>query len=124
MIPISIVAVSKYAKKIFAKYWGKYTSMGDAFLDATQCLKDLKIVKADKKRQEIMNESAEEFRKITMKVLVMQLASSTIMDTIAYGGARAWNRFNYSWTYKQLDKPNRKYGQCCPNCLIYYFSFR
>lgn len=34
-----------------------------------------------------MNESAEEFRKITMKVLVMQLASSTIMDTVAYGGA-------------------------------------
>lgn len=87
MIPISIVAVSKYAKKIFAKYWGKYTSMGDAFLDATQGLKDLKIFKADKKRQEIMNESAEEFRKITMKVLVMQLASSTIMDTVAYGGA-------------------------------------
>ena len=87
MIPISIVAVSKYAKIIFAKYWGKYTSMGDAFLDATQGLKDLKIFKADKKRQEIMNESAEEFRKITMKVLVMQLASSTIMDTVAYGGA-------------------------------------
>lgn len=34
-----------------------------------------------------MNASAEEFRKITMKVLVMQLASTTIMDLVAFGGA-------------------------------------
>jgi ATP-binding cassette subfamily C protein len=34
-----------------------------------------------------MNQSAEEFRQITMKVLVMQLASTTIMDLVAYGGA-------------------------------------
>lgn len=87
LIPISIVAVSKYAKKIFAKYWGKYTSMGDSFLDSVQGLKELKIFKADKMQHEKMNENAEEFRKITMKVLVMQLASTTIMDLVAYGGA-------------------------------------
>lgn len=89
LIPVSIVAVSKYAKKIFAKYWGKYTSMGDAFLDSVQGLKELKIFRADAARQVKMNESAEEFRKITMKVLVMQLASTTIMDLVAYGGAGA-----------------------------------
>lgn len=87
LIPLSIVAVSKYAKKIFAKYWGKYTSMGDAFLDSVQGLKELKIFKADEAQHKKMNESAEEFRKITMKVLVMQLASTTIMDLVAYGGA-------------------------------------
>lgn len=87
LIPVFIVAVSKYAKKIFAKYWGKYTSMGDAFLDSVQGLKELKIFKADEAQHEKMNESAEEFRKITMKVLVMQLASTTIMDLVAYGGA-------------------------------------
>ena len=87
LIPVSIVAVSKYAKKIFAKYWGKYTSMGDAFLDSVQGLKELKIFKADAARHKKMNASAEEFRKITMKVLVMQLASTTIMDLVAYGGA-------------------------------------
>ncbi len=87
LIPVSIVAVSKYAKKIFAKYWGKYTSMGDTFLDSVQGLKELKIFKADGARHEKMNDSAEDFRKITMKVLVMQLASTTIMDTVAYGGA-------------------------------------
>lgn len=87
LIPMSIVAVSKYAKRIFAKYWGKYTSMGDAFLDSVQGLKELKIFQADAARHEKMNDSAEEFRKITMKVLVMQLASTTIMDTVAYGGA-------------------------------------
>ena len=89
LIPLSIVAVSKYAKKIFAKYWGKYTSMGDAFLDSVQGLKELKIFKADAARHVKMNQSAEDFRKITMKVLVMQLASTTIMDLVAYGGAGA-----------------------------------
>lgn len=87
LIPISIVAVSRYAKKIFAKYWGKYTSMGDSFLDSVQGLKELKIFNADAAQHVKMNESAEEFRVITMKVLVMQLASATIMDMVAYGGA-------------------------------------
>ena len=89
LIPISIVAVSKYAKRIFAKYWGKYTSMGDVFLDSVQGLKELKIFKADARKHEQINSSAEDFRKITMKVLVMQLASTTIMDLVAYGGAGA-----------------------------------
>lgn len=87
LIPVSIVAVSKYAKKIFAKYWGKYTSMGDSFLDSVQGLRELKIFRADAAQHVKMNENAEEFRRITMKVLVMQLASTTIMDIVAYGGA-------------------------------------
>ena len=87
LIPVSIIAVSKYAKKIFAKYWGKYTSMGDSFLDSVQGLKELKIFKADEAQHGKMNETSEDFRKITMKVLVMQLASTTIMDLVAYGGA-------------------------------------
>ena len=89
LIPVSIVAVSKYAKKVFAKYWGRYTSMGDSFLDSVQGLKELKIFGADGARHKQMNESSEEFRKITMKVLVMQLMSTTIMDLVAYGGAGA-----------------------------------
>lgn len=89
IIPASIIAVSKWAKKIFAKYWGKYTSMGDKFLDSVQGLKELKIFQADSRQHEKINESAEEFRVITMKVLVMQLASTTIMDLVAYGGAGA-----------------------------------
>ena len=87
LIPMSIVAVSKYAKKIFNKYWGIYTSMGDGFLDSVQGLKELKIFKADKQKHEKINEKSEEFRKITMKVLVMQLASVTIMDLVAFAGA-------------------------------------
>lgn len=87
LIPLSIIAVSKWAKRIFAKYWGKYTSMGDSFLDSVQGLKELKIFGADAAQHRKMNETSEEFRKITMKVLVMQLASTTIMDLVAYGGA-------------------------------------
>lgn len=87
LIPLSIVAVSRYAKKIFAKYWGKYTSMGDSFLDSVQGMKELKIFRADGRQHQKMNAASEEFRKITMKVLVMQLASTTVMDLVAYGGA-------------------------------------
>lgn len=87
LIPMSIVAVSKYAKKIFAKYWGQYTKMGDAFLDNISGMKELKIFRADGMYHDKMNEEAEEFRKITMKVLTMQLASTTIMDLVAYAGA-------------------------------------
>ena len=87
LIPVSIVAVSRFAKRIFARYWGKYTAMGDVFLDSVQGLKELKLFRADARRQAYMNENAEEFRKITMKVLVMQLASVTIMDLVAFGGA-------------------------------------
>ncbi len=89
LIPLSIVAVSRYAKRIFAKYWGQYISMGDAFLDSVQGLRELKLFRADARQQQRMNAAGESFRKITMKVLVMQLASTTIMDLVAYGGAGA-----------------------------------
>ena len=52
-----------------------------------QGLTTLKIYQADEFKQQEMNEQAEKFRKITMKVLTMQLNSITIMDLIAYGGA-------------------------------------
>lgn len=87
LIPMSIIMVSKYAKKIFAKYWGQYTKMGDAFLDNISGMKELKIFNADQLYQNKMNSEAELFRKITMKVLTMQLFSTTIMDLVAYGGA-------------------------------------
>jgi ATP-binding cassette subfamily C protein len=87
LIPVSIIIMSKYAKKIFAKYWDKYTSMGDGFLDSVQGLKELKIFNADAERNKKMNADAEEFRRITMKVLVMQLFSVTVMDLVAFGGA-------------------------------------
>ena len=88
LIPVSIISrIQNTSKKIFAKYWGKYTSMGDSFLDSVQGLKELKIFKADEAQHTKMNETSEDFRKITMKVLVMQLASTTIMDLVAYSGA-------------------------------------
>ena len=87
LIPMSIVMVSKWAKKIFSKYWDQYTSLGDVFLDNTSGMKELKIFAYDEAKQKQMAEESEEFRKITMKVLTMQLASITIMDLVAFGGA-------------------------------------
>ena len=87
LIPVSIAVVQTWAKKLLAKYWGQYTALGDTFLENLQGLTTLKIYQADAFKQKEMNEESEKFRKITMKVLSMQLNSITIMDLIAYGGA-------------------------------------
>lgn len=87
LIPVSIAAVQAWAKKLLSKYWGQYTALGDTFLENLQGLTTLKIYQSDGFKQEEMNREAEKFRKITMKVLTMQLNSITIMDLIAYGGA-------------------------------------
>ena len=87
LIPVAIAAVQTWAKKLLSKYWGQYTELGDTFLENLQGLTTLKIYQADAFKQQEMNEQAEKFRKITMKVLTMQLNSITIMDLIAYGGA-------------------------------------
>ncbi len=87
LIPVAIAAVQTWAKKLLSKYWGQYTALGDTFLENLQGLTTLKIYQADGFKNEEMNREAENFRKITMKVLTMQLNSITIMDLIAYGGA-------------------------------------
>ena len=87
LIPVSIAAVQTWAKKLLSKYWGQYTALGDTFLENLQGLTTLKIYRADDFKNEEMIQEAEKFRKITMKVLTMQLNSITIMDLIAYGGA-------------------------------------
>ena len=87
LIPAAIAAVQTWAKKLLSRYWGQYTKLGDTFLENLQGLTTLKIYQADGLRNDVMNEEAEKFRKITMKVLTMQLNSITIMDIVAYGGA-------------------------------------
>lgn len=87
LIPAAIIVVQKTAKKIFSKYWSQYTSLGDSFLENVQGLTTLKIYQADEYRHEEMNKESENFRKVTMKVLTMQLNSIVVMDLIAYGGA-------------------------------------
>ena len=87
LIPVSIALVQTWAKKLLSKYWGQYTALGDTFLENLQGLTTLKVYSADAYKHQKMNEESEKFRKITMKVLTMQLNSITIMDFIAYGGA-------------------------------------
>lgn len=87
LIPLSIVAVQKIAKKILSKYWTQYANLADNFLENLQGLSTLQIYQADEFKQKKMNEEAEHFRKVTMKVLSMQLNSIIIMDIVAYGGA-------------------------------------
>lgn len=87
LIPVTIVMIQKWAKKLLAKYWSQYTALGDTFFENLQGLTTTKIYQADEFKHKEMNEQSERFRKITMKVLTMQLNSITIMDLIAYGGA-------------------------------------
>ena len=89
LIPISIVAVQKFAKRLLSKYWGTYTELGDSFLENLQGLTTLKIYQSDRQKAEEMDREAEQFRKITMRVLTMQLNSISVMDLVAYGGAAA-----------------------------------
>ena len=89
LIPISIIAIMKIAKRILKDYWKSYSDLGGTFLENLQGLTTLKVFNIDEKRHEKMNEEAEKFRKITMKVLSMQLNSITIMDLVAFGGAAA-----------------------------------
>lgn len=86
LIPLSIVAVQKFAKRLLKKYWGSYTELGDSFLENLQGLTTLKIYQSDERKAKEMDEEAEKFRRITMKVLTMQLNSISVMDLVAYGG--------------------------------------
>lgn len=87
LIPILIAAIQTFAKRLVSKYWGSYTDLGGTFLENLQGLTTLKIYQADADRHIRMNEEAEKFRKMTMRVLMMQLNSIIIMDLVAFGGA-------------------------------------
>lgn len=89
LIPLTIVAVQKIAKRILSAYWDQYTELGDSFLENLEGLTTLKIYGADGARHEAMNKEAEHFRIVTMKVLSKQLNSIIVMDIVALGGAAA-----------------------------------
>ena len=87
LIPGAIMGVQKIAKRLLKNYWSRYANLGDTFLESLQGLTTLKIYQADEFTAKKMADESEEFRRVTMKVLTMQLNSVTIMDLIAYGGA-------------------------------------
>lgn len=89
LIPVSIIAIMKIAKRILKNYWKSYSNLGGTFLENLQGLTTLKIFNQDAARHEKMNREAENFRVMTMKVLSMQLNSINIMDLVAFGGAAA-----------------------------------
>ena len=103
MIPLSIVLIQKIAKKLLAKYWNSYTTLGDSFLENLQGLTTLKIYQSDEFKQE-MNKEAENFRKVTMRVLIMQLNSISVMDIVAYGGAGLGSYFAIThYMYQEIS---------------------
>lgn len=89
LIPIVIMLVMFVAKKILGNYFDIYYGLGDSFLEKLQGMTTLKIYRADQRAVEQIDSESEQFRKITMKVLIVQLNSTSIMDIIAYGGSAA-----------------------------------
>jgi len=87
LIPIVIMIVMKVARKLLDKYFKIYYGLGDTFLEKLHGMTTLKIYQADEKALEEMDEESEKFRRITMKVLSMQLNSTIVMDVVAYAGA-------------------------------------
>lgn len=87
LIPIVIMVVQRIARRLLNKYWDIYTDLGDSFLDNLQGLTTLKIYRSDAQAADKMDAESERFRRVTMKVLSMQLNSIIIMDVVAYGGA-------------------------------------
>lgn len=87
LIPVAIAKIQRFAKRMLGKYWDAYANLGDSFLENLQGLTTLKVYGADEQRHKDMNAESEHFRKVTMKVLTMQLNSVTIMDFVAYGGS-------------------------------------
>ncbi|MDN0070085.1 ABC transporter ATP-binding protein/permease [Collinsella ihumii] len=87
LIPLAIAAVQTIAKRLLASYWDQYAELGDSFLENLQGLTTLKVYEADTHKAEQMDAEAETFRRVTMRVLTMQLNSIIVMDLVAYGGA-------------------------------------
>ena len=86
LIPLSIAAIQKIAKRILKRYLDVYTGLGDSFLDNLRGLITLKAYSDDEAQHRELNAEAENFRRVTMRVLTMQLNSIFVMDTVAYGG--------------------------------------
>ena len=86
LIPLSIAAIQTVAKRILKKYLDVYTGLGDSFLDNLRGLITLKAYSDDEAQHRELNAEAENFRRVTMRVLTMQLNSIFVMDTVAYGG--------------------------------------
>ena len=87
LIPIVIMLVMLVAKRLLSSYFDIYYGLGDSFLEKLHGMTTLKIYQADKAAADDMDRESEQFRQITMKVLMMQLNSTSVMDIVAYGGA-------------------------------------
>ncbi|MDR2665722.1 MAG: DUF454 family protein, partial [Oscillospiraceae bacterium] len=87
IIPLLLVLIKRMAGRAMDRQWGSYVSLGDRFLENLQGLTTLKIYGADALRQEETARESEAFRRSTMRVLRMQLASVLVMDLAAFGGA-------------------------------------
>ncbi|WEV72210.1 ATP-binding cassette domain-containing protein [Bifidobacterium sp. ESL0790] len=87
---IGVVALAAVdASKVLPRYWGAYTDMGGMFLDNIQGLETLKTFDADGVAAKHMESKSEGLRKMTMRLLKVQLRSLSTVDLVAYTGAAA-----------------------------------
>ncbi|WP_019908593.1 thiol reductant ABC exporter subunit CydD [Paenibacillus sp. HW567] len=87
LIPLLLALMLAIARKMSARHFKSYQTLGGLFLESLQGLTTLKLFRRDEERADMLREKSESFRKTTMRVLRMQLNSLTLIDLIAYGGA-------------------------------------
>ena len=86
LMPGVIMMFMKRAKSALGEYWGTYVDLGAEFLDAIRGLVTLKANGADGMWHARLNERAESFRQITMRLLRVQLGNVIVMDAVTFGG--------------------------------------
>ena len=89
LMPVIIMALTKAAQKLLDKYMESYYSLGDTFLEKLHGMTTLKVYNADEKAAEELDEECQNFRKISMRLISLQLYSTFAMDFITYVGTAA-----------------------------------
>lgn len=85
-IPISIMMVRAWIKRVSKAHWFSYENLHAYYLDSLQGITTLKTFGLVNKRTEEIGKRSENFRIRTMKLLQTNLTSNLAMDIIAMSG--------------------------------------
>ena len=89
LIPVSLVFVRAWIKRVAKAHWGVYENLNAYYLDSLQGITTLKTYGLLDRRTELIGEKSEAFRVRTMKLLYSNLVSTLSMDVIAMTGTAA-----------------------------------
>ncbi len=83
LIPIFMILIGDTAERLTRSQWGKLSRMSAQFLDVLQCLTTLKTLGRSSEQVESINETSDQFRHLTMRVLRVTFLSALVLEWIA-----------------------------------------